>query len=374
MNAPKMNDDALAHADLDREWIGPIALRRLRKLIAGKLDGRDAQERAAVFADALHRMVQSRLPELAEAEKEALRLRLVHQLCSEKGSLTDRDVLEECLRMHQLKGSGLEAVADWIAARTGSKPTPHELSNWSELARANLPLLNIMPRANADIQADVAVEPNEMGKWRSPGWFRHAAVAGLLLALVGFGVAVLTYEQSSDTLVLAEETTIQTDIIFLPAAPQAPLMENGLPRHFQHRYVNMEQLQNWLIRKQSKLAEEPYFTTMLDISESFNLHPYLLFAVSGQENGYVQIDNPEAEQIANNPFNVYHSWWEYNTDIADSSRIAAKTIVRLSLDQPEDMHPFQWINREYAEDPNWWQGVKAIFEQMERDIPLRTPN
>jgi len=116
------------------------------------------------------------------------------------------------------------------------------------------------------------------------------------------------------------------------------------------------------------LADEPYFTTIISVADEYNLHPFLLFAITGQEQGFVPRTHKKAEKIANNPFNVFHSWEEYNTTISESSIIAAKTIINLSQERPEDTHPLQWVNRKYAEDPNWWKGVAAIFERMEKEV------
>ena len=69
--------------------------------------------------------------------------------------------------------------------------------------------------------------------------------------------------------------------------------------------------------------------------------------------------------MANNPFNVYHSWEDFSTNISESSQITARTIVNLSKDRPEEVDPIHWINRKYAEDGNWWQGVSSIFNQLE---------
>lgn len=69
--------------------------------------------------------------------------------------------------------------------------------------------------------------------------------------------------------------------------------------------------------------------------------------------------------IANNPFNVFHSWQEYNTNIYDSSRIAARTVINLSKDKPIDTDIFEWINNKYAEDKGWGRGVKGIFQKLD---------
>ena len=112
------------------------------------------------------------------------------------------------------------------------------------------------------------------------------------------------------------------------------------------------------------LAEEPYFSAIIRASKEFNLNPHILFAITGQEQSFVPKNNENAEKIANNPFNVFHSWQEYNTDIYDSSRIAARTVINLAKDKPNNIDIFDWINSKYADDKNWGRGVKEIFETL----------
>jgi putative ABC transport system permease protein len=87
---------------------------------------------------------------------------------------------------------------------------------------------------------------------------------------------------------------------------------------------------------ESLLADEPYFSEIIQAAQDSDIHPFLLFAITGQEQGYVPKDTKKAKQIANNPFNIYNSWDSYNTDIADSARIASKTILSISQDRPAD--------------------------------------
>jgi hypothetical protein len=75
-----------------------------------------------------------------------------------------------------------------------------------------------------------------------------------------------------------------------------------------------------------------------------------------------------ALEIANNPFNVFHSWKEYNTTITQSARIAARTVVNSSKNRPDGIDPFTWINRRYAEDQLWADGVRSIWTSMSKHI------
>jgi hypothetical protein len=119
-----------------------------------------------------------------------------------------------------------------------------------------------------------------------------------------------------------------------------------------------------LTSRNSLLADEPYFTDIMMTAKEFDIHPALLFAITGQEQGFVPKNNKRAREIVNNPFNVYYSWQDFNTTTKESAQIAARTINRLSKDRPEGTEPLVWINRQYAEDPNWSTGVSSIFRSI----------
>jgi hypothetical protein len=144
--------------------------------------------------------------------------------------------------------------------------------------------------------------------------------------------------------------------------PSSPV--NELTSRYIYAPVKKEALKRWLIERDSLLADEPYLSTILATALQYNIHPFLLLAIAGQEQSLVPNSNKKASQIANNPFNVYHSWKDYNTDIKDSTRIAAQTILTLIKGRPEDTQPLEWINRKYAEDPKWHLGVEAFFNKM----------
>lgn len=144
--------------------------------------------------------------------------------------------------------------------------------------------------------------------------------------------------------------------------------DNGLPEELQYIEVDKDILKDWLLSRNSMLADDPYLTSILDTAKQYNINPLFMIAITGQEQGFVPKTHENALKIANNPFNVYESWTQYNTDINNSSKIAAQTIINLSKDRPEDVHAIQWINNKYAEDKNWWVGVDKIFNRLKREI------
>lgn len=135
----------------------------------------------------------------------------------------------------------------------------------------------------------------------------------------------------------------------------------GIPEFLKYHAVDRAALQAYLRSRNSILADAPYFEGILKVSEEYDLHPLLMFAITGQEQGYVNKENPNHLKIANNPFNVYTSWRKYNTNIEDSTAIAAGTVITILRKRPADKNPFRWINTRYAEDENWARGVEMIF-------------
>lgn len=145
---------------------------------------------------------------------------------------------------------------------------------------------------------------------------------------------------------------------------EAKIATAHIPIEFQYEMVDKIALKEYLEVRNSILADEPYFSSIIDVSKDFNINPLLLFAITGQEQGFVPKNHNNAPKIANNPYNVFCSWQVYNTDIVDSSKIACRTIINLSKNKPEDIDIFTWINRKYSEDKNWNYGVRSLYEDL----------
>lgn len=143
------------------------------------------------------------------------------------------------------------------------------------------------------------------------------------------------------------------------------IITSHLPEDLQYKKINQEGLKSYLIERNSLLSNEPYFTTIIDSAREFNINPILLFSIAGHEQSFVPKNHEMSKEIVNNPYNVFKSWKEYNTDIGDSSKIVCRTVINLLKDKPENEDPFKWINRKYAEDKNWWKGVSRIYNTLE---------
>ena len=149
---------------------------------------------------------------------------------------------------------------------------------------------------------------------------------------------------------------------------ESEIVNAHLPDYLMYKNVNITNLKDFLKSRNSLLAEEPYLSTILSVSKDFNLNPLVMFAITGQEQSFVPKDCENAYEIANNPFNVFNSWKKYNTSIEDTSNIAARTIVNLCKNRPNNMDAFTWVNRKYSEDQSWSKAVRSIFKQLESNV------
>ncbi|MHB8074518.1 hypothetical protein [Desulfosporosinus fructosivorans] len=168
--------------------------------------------------------------------------------------------------------------------------------------------------------------------------------------------AGLQYKEKNDEVVPTQVNTQQQD------------NKEQLMYKLQYRQVDEKSLIQFLSRKGSILCEEPYYSSIIQASHEYDIDPLLLFAITGQEQSFVPKNAKNARMIANNPFNVYGSWQAYNTNILDSSRIAANLVATLRKDRPLSIDPIVWINTKYAEDKTWHVGVRLLMEELNNEV------
>ncbi|TFE00796.1 hypothetical protein [Jeotgalibacillus sp. R-1-5s-1] len=329
MVTEKLKEDVV----LSREKVG-----HAQKFILKKYPEATSKKRAAILADTLHKMIERSLPNGEEERKKAARQRLFEHLLSSGNMIITRfDLAEE----------------------GASYADPEEMMNWST---------GFLSEDEAKKLMDVFYPPvnvtgNEMKPMNRKRFI--PALSGILISGLAV-VLILTVDwtdKSEPERTLAEAVPPPVQNVEVYNGPV-----NELPEHLKFTFVEKEAVQVWLGERGSILADDRNVDAIFQAAHDFNIHPLLLFAITGQEQAFVPRSHENAEEIANNPFNVFHSWEDFNTNIEESSEIAARTVVNLSDGRPQDANPIQWINRKYAEDPNWWQGVEAIFEQMEREI------
>lgn len=138
------------------------------------------------------------------------------------------------------------------------------------------------------------------------------------------------------------------------------------------------EMREWLQERNSALAKEGILRAIDRAGQSENIDPYLLIAITGQEQSFVPANHRFAEQIARNPWNVFGCWCSgdgANLTTEESAKIAAKTVAKLSQDRPNGVDPLMWlIDRSnprgvYATHSGWAMGVSKIHRGILKAMP-----
>lgn len=321
-----------------RDVLSVDSVDRIRVYVKHKYHHLPREKHAEIVADAIVKIIERQLPEFEATMKQQICQALIQDIViKEKRPVSLHDIDTACTsHIEQLFGSDAAALEQFEQWRTqnGMVLSEHE-PEWDKLLS------------------------------RIQSWFKRSkralmyACGCLVIMLAAYGFSVLNASSLEHALPAIEESDAVTMV-----NAETSLPSNELPRMYQYAEVDRDKLKAYLDTRQSKLVEEPYFDALLRTAKEFNISPILLFAITGQEQGFVHREHEQAERIANNPFNVFHSWQDYNTTIEDSAAIAARTIVNLSKDRPEGVDAIVWINRKYAEDPNWSTGVLSLFETI----------
>lgn len=341
---------------------------RLRQYIQTKYPHYDHSQRASILASTIWGIVDKHLMSFPVAYRKEISERLLkNSLVGNQDGVFLFDIFEASLSIGVDEEDFLESLCTWVNTHVVNPIDKNELLQFHMQAlpmEEEFELAVVTPDIPLEVPTihkveDTVINRIECKRFYFEKAFLKKAKFAIIMLLALFLFAVnLFYQQLSAQNLQDLTSNIESDILY-----QHP----HLPQDFYYREVDEIKLRNYLQLRNSILEQEPYFSSIIETAKEFELNPHLFFAIAGHEQGFVPKDHPSAEQIANNPYNVFNSWQKYNTDIVDSTSIAARTIINLAKDQPTDMDPFQWINRRYAEDENWWKGVRSIFNRLEKE-------
>ncbi|PWW00722.1 mannosyl-glycoprotein endo-beta-N-acetylglucosaminidase [Paenibacillus cellulosilyticus] len=373
----------------------PTELRNIRAYVQHKFADLPQDKHADIVADAVRKIVYRRLPDFAEDVRNDLTTRLIRTALLERsGPVNVDDIVEVCLPLQMDDAVVFEPFHAWVEQQLQAVIQPDNLrealANLSaEDANRDKPLWQTMveyliPHAQpldpvregsavilpfvtsagaAAMMAEAETADIGLSEPASKQRFRPL-LYGLMSVIIAVGtLAYGWYLQRPDS---DERSGSVAPVAAAP--PSVVPAKNELPASLQYREIDMDRLAAYLNSKNSLLAEAKYTEPIIAAAEEFGIDPLLMFAITGQEQAFVPRDHERAMEIANNPFNVFHSWMEYNTTIKQSARIAARTIVSASKNRPEEIDPFTWINIKYAEDKNWAKGVRSIWSSMSKRI------
>lgn len=340
----------MSNADL----LTPTDVNVIRRYVRTKYAPLSGSRQAEIVADAIKRTLRQRLPELPPDLNNQLVNELIARcLVKEQRVVKADDVLDVYT---ELEANGqfeadlyLDPILHWANERVPGRWTADQLE--SRLSRSRG-----LARAAIPIEAPLAAEPTQPRTRRT---MTAAAASLTALAIAGaITIGVLSRGEQA-----AQEPISTPNVVPVPQQVEV-VRDVGLPEFLQYTDINAPAVKSFLEKRDALLAEEPYFGAIVASAKKHGLHPLLLLAITGQEQGFVPRTNKNAKRIANNPFNVFHSWQDYNTNIRDSSDIAARTIAKLAAKRPEGAEVFDWFNETYAEDDQWSKGVRTLFAQL----------
>lgn len=326
-------------------------------------------EKAKILANAVHRIVDKNLPDVDISYRINIRQKIINKaISSRESTISKYDIFDSYISIADKSNSFFDGLVLWINQNVKSKVTNTQIQQYYK-----------MVNSSKQHRAIAVAIPEKKAEEKALRWYRRNRVKGLFNPLnfkytMGITAAVfivlfnLVLLRIPNSVAVFKNKTKPSHIMGTYLANGAKEKENkfsSIPDNFKYKNINRTVLKKFLLTKKSLLGVEPYFSNIISVAKEYNVNPLLLFAIAGQEQGFVPRLSGASRAIVNNPFNVYHSWKAYNTNLKDATKIVCATLINLCKDRPKDVDALTWINRKYAEDRNWAHGVSLIYNSLE---------
>jgi len=335
---------------------------RLRTHIENKHAEKSKLIKAELLANHINKIIDSHLHNTLKEEKLNIRSKLIEiLLTSEIKSITKRNVFDQIIEQPTTKNKLNTLAKKWLT-HEGSSLIPEDIiaryiaeTRDSEFASDNI----ISSNSDPQIIQPAKIKSNLFNPKKL------AFTTSIFLVICSF----LIYVNNTNKSILTNKAVTITINDIQNSINNYKLVDRkvttvGLPHYFKYRNISKTSLTSFLNSKNSLLSDDQNLNIILKVADEYQINPLLLIAIAGQEQGYVPRKHQQAQIIVNNPYNVYGSWRKYNTNLSDSTAIAAGTIQKILSDRPPHIDPFIHLNNTYAEDNQWWIGVKRIFRQL----------
>lgn len=323
------------------------------------------EDRAEILSVAIHNLLNKYLEGIDDAYRTSLRLDVIRNTLSKHiYNITKKDVFESIGTLDLPKDELIELVEVWLDKNTGLNVSRQALD-----AYFDEPEVLITYEAKQTRHVSIAV-------------FLLLALSMMLMLAVsfhrfGFEDSVIEQAHALDLpgIPIGYQGLCSMDRVYLIDPLSSGIgnrktvpfgLYNGkLRRDFRFEPFHYFNVKHYIASTRKGLIAEPeYFNRLIHLAFLNDVDPLLLLAIIGQEHSFVSRDSLYAMVIINNPFNVFHSWMDYNTTLRDSTKIAINTINNRMLKRPTDTMPLFWLGEIYAEDPNWHLGVSLIYAHL----------
>ncbi|AKN30464.1 hypothetical protein Ccar_06350 [Clostridium carboxidivorans P7] len=372
----KFTDELKAKKVINRDDI-----QTFKNYIDKKYAKNQTKERASMLSNTIHHILYTKLEGIPDEYKSSIKVNILkNTFAKNKTSITMYDVFNCCLMENELKTNCTSLLTNWLNLNIDNPITDEDLKSYLGLKEEvkdklkvkntddSKPMVNV-PDNTITVENNTSTYKfsNTSLKYLKKLKFNSRVIitfSGIIFLIMFYPISKVAYSMSSKSnfkFYSFKEKSISQGLL---QNTSSKFSNAHLPDYMKYKDIDEVKLKKFLTLHKSLLVKEPYFSTIMSVAKEFNLNPLVLFAITGQEQSFVPEDTKFASKIANNPFNVFHSWQEYNTDIKDTSKIAARTVINLSKDMPKDSDPFLWVGKSYAEDKNWGKGVEAIFKDL----------
>ncbi len=339
----------------------------------------DAKYRARLLSQSLNDELNAYLEGLSDIQKTEVRMS-IYRLSIEQNTLnvSQRDLISGIVHSGLIQSETFSYLAEWFEIYTSHPVDNTQLMDIFTQVDPECDLTFIETTEDADSKTLISKYFTNINSYISSFFSKivQKKYHSLLMIMTAFilliPVTTIIHNITSSENNYKGVSFIHANTVLLSDMPsQIKLHEivqeihnrdkGGFPSFLCYSEINYPQIVEYLHSRNSAFTDASYLSVIESVGLEYDVHPLLLLAIIGQEQGFVPRDNPYANKILNNPFNVYSSWTHYNTDLKDSCEVAAGTIRAILDARPAGSNPFKWLNKRYAEDVNWWKGVQELY-------------
>lgn len=341
-----------------------------------------------VLTSSIHQVLDKNIAGIEETHTAKLKQEILKNTLLKDGSTIFLiDIFNTCISEKDAENSFYESIVNWVNSKVENKISLSELEKFdiqlettlekeitAEPKKASPEVIELETAKHENIECEIKPKQLISEKLKTiinskivRICFCSLFIFAILLKNTGTIKSILNPPKSKNIKISAKKSVKKSQNF----VASIKIVNPNVPSYFNYKDVNKNSLKRYLHNKNSLLGEEPYFSTLIEVAKDFNLNPLVLFAITGQEQAFVPANDKDAKKIVNNPFNVFHSWQEYNTNLKDAAEIASRTVINLCKNRPNTEEPFHWINRKYAEDPKWGEGVLKLYNELERNNEIK---
>lgn len=356
----------------------------LKQYINKKYSSYTQVQKLNVLTSSIHQVLDKNIAGIEETYTSRLKQEVLKNTLLKDGSTIFLiDIFNTCISEKNAENSFYENIVNWVNSKVENKISLSELEKFDIQLKTTpekeittqpekIPPEVIKSEDAESKSIECEFEHNQLVNQKLKTIITSKIVKVCICALFIFCIilkntgnikSILNPSKSKSTKISVKKTVKKSENF----VASNKIVNSNVPSYFNYKDINKDSLKRYLHSKNSLLGEEPYFSTLITVAKNFNLNPFVLFAITGQEQSFVPASDKDAKKIVNNPFNVYHSWQEYNTNLKDAAEIASRTVINLCKDRPNNEEPFHWINRKYAEDPKWSEGVLKFYNELEKN-------